>query len=123
MVNNSELQEIYIYLDKYWGKYPDEKSNDPSKKEIKAWLNSGGLHFIKENIFILYNINNKLAEIVFYWCDMKDIPRNILIKTLRNHKKFIKSLTVPTYSKHIKELFNRKYLINYNKKTNLWRWI
>ena len=123
MVKFSELQEINSYLDRYWKKYPNEISNDPTKQQIESWLNSGGLHFIKENIFILYQINDKLAEIVFYWCDMKDVPRDVLRRTLSNHKKFIKSLKVPVYSRAIKELFNRDYLVSFNNKTNLWRWI
>lgn len=123
MVNNSELQEINTYLDKYWDKYPNEKSNDPSKKQIESWLNSGGLYFLKENIFILYQVNSKLAEIVFYWCDMKKIPITILRNTLKNHKKFINSFKVPIYSSDIKDLFKRNYLVLFNNKTNLWRWI
>ena len=123
MDNNLEFQNISNYLDKYWEKYPNEKSNDPSKEDIEAWINRGGSFFLKENILILYTLCNELAEIVFYWCDMKDIPKEKLKNTLKNHKKFIRSLKVPTYSKAIKELFNRNYLIHFNKETNLWRWI
>lgn len=117
------ISEINSYLDNYWIKYPQEKAHDPSKDEIFTWLKSGGNHFIKDNIFILYTLNEKLAEIVFYWCDMKDIPKNILRNTLKNHKEFIKSLNVPVFSRDIKELFNRKYLISFDKNTNIWRWL
>lgn len=123
MLEASELQKINNYLSRYWAKYPAELECDPPYKKIIAWINNGGKYFLKDNIFIIYSVNDKLAAIMFYWCDMKDIPRKILKNTLKNHKEFINSLPVPAYSRAIKELFDRKYLVSYDDKTKLWRWL
>jgi len=117
------MLEINKYLSNYWSKYPQEQLCDPSYLDIKRFIENGGKYFLKDNIFIVYKINEASADILHYWCDMKDMSKNIIKNTLINHKKFIKSLNVPAYSKSVKDLFKRKYLVEFNEIKKSWRWL
>lgn len=117
------MYEINQYLSKYWSKYPQEQSCDPSYIDIKSFIENGGSYFLKDNIFIIYKLENTSANILHYWCDMKDMTKNIIKKTLTNHRAFINSLDMPVYSESIKDLFKRNYLVAFDTNRNLWRWI
>lgn len=117
-----DFSAINDYLSRYWVKYPIEQKNDPSISQIHSFINNGGSYFLKDNIFILYRMGEDISEIVFYWCDMGGMPLKKIKSTLRSHKEFIKSLGTKVYSRDIKKLFSRDYLVEYDEKLKLWRW-
>jgi len=123
LFTKDNLNSIYSYLEAYWKKYPQELNVDPSFSSICSFIGNGGQYFLKNNNFILFNTHKKYIEIVFYWCDMENLPLSKVKQTLKNHKNFIKQFNKPVYSKYVKDLFKRDYLIVSDKKTNTMRWL
>ena len=115
------MKKIEDFLCSYWKKYPEEQDEDLSIEEIHTLINMGAYYYLASSFFILYEEEEECINVICYWGDFWNVSRSTLLRSLREHKSFIKKQNKPVYSEYLKPLFKRNQLGI--QEDNKWRWI
>lgn len=107
------------FLDRYYLRYPDERSSDPSIEELYNLIGKGIHMYLDSNILILYSMFKDGVVIKHYWCDAEYEPRT----AYKQHKKFVRLFNCNVYIGTCKVFYNRKYIYDYSDELSMYIYV